>query len=72
MVLDNRKNLKMRSQAQSFKDLSAQLYEDERIMNLKKCVILLQMFTFVGNDIFDENIKYYPPENVIALIQKIF
>jgi len=60
MVLDNRKNLKMRSQAQSFKDLSAQLYEDERINELEKCVILLQMYTFVGNDIYDENIKYYP------------
>jgi hypothetical protein len=60
MVLDNRSNLKMRTQAQSFKDLSAQLYEDERINELEKCVILLQMFTFVGNDIYDENIRHYP------------
>ena len=60
MVIDNRGNLKMRTQAQSFKDLSVQLYEDERINELEKCVILLQMFTFVGNDIYDENIIHYP------------
>ena len=23
-------------------------------------MILLQMFTFVGDDLYDENIKYYP------------
>ena len=28
--------------------------------NLEKCVILLQMFTFVGDDIYDENIENYP------------
>ena len=48
----------MRTQAQSFKDLSVQLCEDERINELEKCVILLQMF--VGsNDIYDENIIHY-------------
>ena len=34
--------------------------DDERVNELEKCVILLQMFTFVGNDIYDENINYYP------------
>ena len=60
MVLDNRSNLAMRAQSHSFKDLSAQLYEDERVSELEKCVILLQMYTFVGNDIYDENIIHYP------------
>ena len=40
-------------------------------MNLEKCVILLQMFTFVGDDIYDENIKYYPG-NCKEMNQKIF
>ena len=31
-----------------------------RVNELEKCVILLQMFTFVGNDLYDENIKHYP------------
>ena len=30
-----------------------------RLNELEKCVVLLQMFTFVGNDEYDENIKYY-------------
>ena len=49
----------MRTQAQSFKDLSVQLYEDERINELEKCIILLQMFTFLVT-IYTENIIHYP------------
>ena len=40
--------------------LSKELYKDSRVNELEKCVILLQMFTFVGDDLYDENIKYYP------------
>ena len=50
----------MYSDNNSFKNLSMQLLEDERVNDLEKCVILLQMFTFVGNDIYDENIGHYP------------
>ena len=60
IVIDNRKNLKMNSDFKTFKSLTNELYEDERVNNLEKCVILLQMFTFVGNDIYDENIVNYP------------
>ena len=60
MILDNKKNLKMKSGNNSFKNLSIQLFEDNRVSDLEKCVILLQMFTFVGDDIYDENINYYP------------
>ena len=60
MILDNKNNLKMYSDNNSFKNLSMQLFEDERVNDLEKCVILLQMFTFVGNDIYDENIGHYP------------
>ena len=37
--------------------LAKELYKDSRVNDLEKCVILLQMFTFVGNDLYDENIK---------------
>ena len=41
-------------------DVAKELFEDSRVNELEKCVILLQMFTFVGNDLYDENIKHYP------------
>ena len=60
MILDNRKNLRLESDINTFKSLSNELYYDERVNDLEKCVILLQMFTFVGDDLYDENIKHYP------------
>ena len=60
IILDNKQNLKMNSEVKTFKSLADELYKDERLNELEKCVILLQMFTFVGNDIYDENINYYP------------
>ena len=60
MILDNRKNLKMSSSNDTLKTLSEELYLDERLNELEKCVIALQMYTYVGNDLYDENIKDYP------------
>jgi Carboxylesterase type B len=60
IVLDNKSNLKVVSELKTFKSLTKELYLDERVTDLEKCVILLQMFTFVGNDLYDENIKHYP------------
>jgi para-nitrobenzyl esterase len=60
MILDNRKNLKMSQQELSFKLLSQELYKDKRISELEKCVVLLQMFTFVGDDLYEKNIQNYP------------
>ena len=62
LVIDNKQNLKIKDNAQTFESLSKELYKDPRVNELEKCVILLQMFTFVGNDFYDENIKYYPGE----------
>ena len=51
MIIDNKKNLKIKSEYNlTFKSLANELYKDERLNDLEKCVILLQMFTFVGND----------------------
>ena len=43
------------------KSLSEDFYfkTDDRLNELEKCVVLLQMFTFVGNDEYDDHIKYY-------------
>jgi hypothetical protein len=60
MILDNRKNLQMISDNLSFKSLAKNLYKETNVNALEKCVVLLQMFTFVGNDLYDENIKNYP------------
>ena len=60
LVLDKKKNLKMIEDSISFSSLLNELVEDTRVNDLEKCVILLQMFTFVGDDIYDENIANYP------------
>ena len=59
IILDNRKNLKMSSKNTSLKILSDELYFDKRLTETEKCVVLYQMFTYVGNDIYEENIKNY-------------
>ena len=59
IILDNKKNLKMSSKNTSLKILSDELYFDKRLTETEKCVVLYQMFTYVGNDIYEENIKNY-------------
>ena len=60
MVLDNRKNLKMEKDQNSFKSLVNDLYYEKDITDLEKCVVLLQMLTFVGDDLYDDYSSYYP------------
>ena len=62
IILDRKENLKMNNNKKTFKSLAEELHIDKRVNDLEKCVILLQMFTFVGNDLYDENIKHYPGE----------
>ena len=62
IILDRKENLKMNNNKKTFKSLAEELYIDKRVNDLEKCVILLQMFTFVGNDLYDENIRHYPGE----------
>ncbi len=62
MILDKKNNLKMISDSISFESLTKKLVNDNRLNNLEKCVVLLQMFTFVGDDLYDEYIKDYPIE----------
>ena len=60
MVLDKKKNLKMSSSNLTLTKLAQKVYSDSRLDEIEKCVVLFQMFTYVGNDMYEENIKNYP------------
>ena len=60
MILDNRKNLKMHKDEFSFFSLSKDLYQENALTNLEKCVVLLQMLTYVGDDLYDQYANAYP------------
>jgi para-nitrobenzyl esterase len=54
MILDNRKNLRMDSGLSSFTALIKDLNQENALSDLEKCVVLLQMLTYVGNDLYYE------------------
>ena len=60
MVLDNRRNLRMQSSEFSFSSLTKDLYQENALTNIEKCVVLLQMLTYVGDDLYDEYVDHYP------------
>jgi para-nitrobenzyl esterase len=60
MVLDNKKNLRMHTDKFSFSSLATDLYQENALTNLEKCVVLLQMLTYVGDDLYDEYVDDYP------------
>ena len=59
LIIDKKKNLMMTKDSLSFKKLTQQLYSDRRLNNQEKCVVLLQMFTYVGEDLYDNFINNY-------------
>ena len=54
IILDNRANLEMSSDSNSFQSLVDELSKESRVTDIEKCVILLQMLTFVGDDLYDD------------------
>ena len=54
LILDNKRNMKIANSYTSYNELVEQLNHDARVNELERCVILYQMGTFVGNDIFNE------------------
>ena len=60
MVLDRRSNLGMRSDNFSFSSLVVDLYKEDALTELEKCVVLLQMLTYVGDDLYEKYISEYP------------
>ena len=60
IILDNRKNLKMHKDDFSFTSLVKDLYHEDALTNIEKCVVLFQMLTYVGDDIYDLYVDDYP------------
>ena len=60
MIIDNKKNLRMEKDSISYESLTSMLKSDDRLNDLEKCVVLFQIFTYVGEDIYDKNISNYP------------
>ena len=60
IILDNKRNLRMHSDEFSFSSLTKDLYQENDLTNLEKCVVLLQMLTYVGDDLYDEYSNDYP------------
>jgi para-nitrobenzyl esterase len=59
MILDNRRNLRMHTDEFSFSSLIKDIYKENALTNLEKCVVVLQMLTYVGDDLYDEYINDY-------------
>ena len=49
----------MSSDKISFESLVDNLYKETEITDLEKCVVLLQMLTFVGDDLYDNYSNNY-------------
>ena len=62
MILDNKRNLKMNTDEFSFSSLVRDLHKENALTNLEKCVVLLQMLTYVGDDLYDDYVDDYPSE----------
>ena len=60
IILDSKKNLKMISAVPNYKNLVTEMASDERLNDLEKCVVLLQMGTYVGLDIYDSLESIFP------------
>jgi para-nitrobenzyl esterase len=60
MVLDKRIDLKMQYDNFSFSSLIQDLYKEDALSSLEKCVALLQILTYVGDDLYDEYVNEYP------------
>ena len=59
LIIDKKKHLQMSYDTNTFESLMDDLYLDIRLDDLEKCVVLLQILTFVGNDLYDEKSKRY-------------
>ncbi len=59
LIIDKKKHLDMSYDSKTFETLFDELYVDIRLSELEKCVILLQMLTFVGDDLYDKKSNIY-------------
>lgn len=54
IIIDKKKDLRTENKSIHLSDLIEELSHDTRVNEIEKCVILLQMLTLVGNDIYDD------------------
>ncbi len=59
LIIDKKKNMQMSYDINTFESLMDELYLDIRLDELEKCVVLFQMLTFVGNDVYDKKSQKY-------------
>ena len=57
LILDKKRNLKMHKDSISMESLTLELENDKRVNDLERCVLLMQIFTYIGEDLYDELIK---------------
>ena len=60
LIIDKKKNMKVESKVPSFKTLVKELAVDNRVNELEKCIVLFQMGTYVGLDIYSDLEAIYP------------
>ena len=60
LIIDKKKNMKVESKVPSFKTLVKELAVDNRVNKLEKCIVLFQMGTYVGLDIYSDLEAIYP------------
>ena len=58
MILDRKKDLRLSKLDISFPKLISELNEDSRLNHEEKCVVLYQLGSLIGNDIYDELKSY--------------
>ena len=54
IILDKKKNLQIKNEIKSFVELLSELSSDNRVNAEEKCVILYQIGSLIGNDIYED------------------
>ena len=57
LIIDKKSKLRMVNNVVSYESLTNEIIIDERLSDLEKCVVLFQMFTYVGEDVYEEKIS---------------
>ena len=59
LIIDKKKNMQMSYDTNTFESLIDELFLDTRLDKIEKCVVLFQMLTYVGNDLYDKKSQRY-------------
>ena len=59
LIIDKKKKMQMSYDTNTFESLIDELSLDTRLDKIEKCVVLFQMLTYVGNDLYDKKSQRY-------------